>query len=102
MRALIIVLADRLAESALQLAHLRGYQLRKSQQDGGGDSALGQVLNNLSHVGGARVALAGPHDQISFAINVKVTCAPILDAVSFDCLFDRGGQLPASWRLSNH
>src|SRR5712692_2635770 len=100
MRALVVEFADRFAESALQLAHLRGHQLRKAKQHGRGDSAAGEVLDNLAHVGRARIALGGSHDQVAFAINVKVACSPVLDAVSFDGLFDRGGQLGVSWLVS--
>jgi hypothetical protein len=67
--------------------------LRKPQQNGRGDAAAGQVIDNLAEVGGARITLGGAHNQIAFAVYVEVARAPVLDSVGFYSLFYCGGQL---------
>src|SRR5207248_5367705 len=71
-------------------------QLRKPKKNGRGNSATRKIFDNLSHVSRTRIAFGWPDDEVAFAINVKVACAPVLNAVSFDCLFDRRGQIAVS------
>src|SRR5439155_10839248 len=97
--------ANRFAESALEFADLRRHQLRKAQQQRGGNTAARQVLNDFLQVGGSWISFGRAHDEVAFAIYVKVPSSPVFDPVGFDYLFDRGGQLGvsryASWISKN-
>src|SRR5262249_15016757 len=95
-RALVFEFADRFAESSLQFSHLRRHQLWKPEQKWRGDPSPRQVFDDFLDVRRAWIAFAGSHHEITFAIYVRVSCAPVFDPVGFDCLFDRGGQLAVS------
>src|SRR6185436_10883246 len=83
-------------ESALEFANLRRHQLRKAQQQRGGNTAARQVLNDFLEVGRSGISFGRAHDKVTFAIYVKVPSSPVFDPVGFDYLFDRGGQLAVS------
>src|SRR5215204_2681473 len=93
-RALVLVLADGVAEGALEFSDLPRDELREAQEHGRLDTAAAQVVDDLAHVGGAvLVGFRRVDDEVAFAIDAEVTGPPVLYAVGLKRLFDGRGQL---------
>src|SRR5215207_3885807 len=93
-RALVLVLADGVAEGPLEFSDLPRDELREAEQHRRLDAAAAQVVDDLAHVGGAvLVGFGRVDDEVAFAIDAEVTGPPVLYAVGLKRLFDGRGQL---------
>src|SRR2546423_112783 len=91
--ALVLVLAYRALEGALEFPNLRGDELGEAQEHGRGDAAPSEVGYDLAHVRRAvLVSLGRVYDEVAFAVDAEVPGPPVLYAVGLKRLFDGRGQ----------
>src|SRR5215475_15754837 len=86
--AFIIELFHRRAEGLVHFANLTGEDLGESYKDRQFDAARDQVVNNSFDIHAAGVAFNRTDNQIASRIDVKITRAPILNAVGLSNLSD--------------